>query len=108
LEQRAPDQFSNPVTCTGDNATTLQDMPGGSTLTQLFAHRVIISGGYSVPVIPCTGQPIAWSASVVASNGRYAPGSAQAHAVIEACSFTTGECAFASTDANIRLKATRT
>jgi hypothetical protein len=97
---------SGTITCS-PGAITLEGMPGPSTLQQLFAHRVVISGYFNFPVTACTGEAIAWSVTVTGTNGLFAPGAAQADVIVEACSFITGECVFGSADARIRLKASR-
>jgi hypothetical protein len=98
---------SGTITCS-PGAITLEGMPGPSTLQQLFAHRVVISGYFNFPVTACTGEAIDWSVAVTGTNGRFAPGAAQTNVIVEACSSITGECVFGSADATIRLKASRT
>jgi hypothetical protein len=98
---------SGTITCSGLEAMTLDGMPGPGTLQQVFAHRVIISGTFNPPVTACTGAAIGWSSTLTGTNGLFGPGSAQAFATIQACSSITFECAIASTNAAIRLKASR-
>jgi hypothetical protein len=52
-------------------------LPFVGTLSQLFAHRVIISNTFGWEVT-CTGAPEPWSATVLPGNGLFLPGAAQA------------------------------
>jgi hypothetical protein len=89
---------SGTVTCP-DGESTNGGAGADISVSQLFAHRVLISGFGNFPVIACTGAPVQWTASVSGGNGRFASG--RAH--VEGLACTLNECG--SFSADIRLKA---
>jgi hypothetical protein len=75
------------------------------TLSQIFAHRVIISNGFGMPEVTCTGAPEPWSATVLPGNGLFLPGAAHASVSGRVVSPDFSEEASFSIEADIRLRA---
>jgi hypothetical protein len=69
------------------------------TLTQTQAKGVVVSGAFSARV-DCTAPSVAWSANVLAENGKFIGGSATATVTVSGC--RTG-CTTASATRSVKL-----
>jgi HYR domain len=68
-------------------------------LTQLFARRVTVTGGYYVHV-SCRAPGTPWSANVTGSNGRFGAGLATADATVWGCELS---CHSAAVSGEVKL-----
>jgi hypothetical protein len=74
------------------------------TLSQVVANRATITGNFSAHV-DCVAPSTKWSATAMASNGRFNSGSASVSVNAGACEGS--KCYFASAAANIKLNSSK-
>lgn len=95
---------SGTLSCS-DGAFIGDDQAQGS-LSQLFARRVTIQGSFDITSpLACTGETISWSATVIGTNGLFAPGQAHVFATATACDPVS--CGDTVVDQDIQLRSTR-